>query len=494
MTFYLYIILGYLLVLTVINFIRAKKIKSQEDFMVAGRKLKWTVMVFTLICTWIGSGTFISGAEFASKAGFSALWLSAGAWVGIIIIYFLAAKIQTFGQYTIGDILEIRYGPLARLFGAIALIISFTAIVSYQFVAGGFILNVATDGAISEQTGIYLAAAFVILFTALGGMVAVAYTDLPNGIIIVLACLLSVPFVYAAAGGLSAAKASLPAGYFAVVNNQFGAHPTLKAIGYSLSSMFLLLGVQSMYQKFYSARSPKDAKKSVIFWTIGTVLVETVVVVIAVFSYSMFKDQIDLSIPKEGGKVVLLAARNLVPPPVGVLLLGAACAVVISTGMNYLLSPSSNLIRDVYQRFINRSADDKKLVALQKVFIVVIGVIAFFLALRLQSVLEMSYFAYTIYGAAITPALIAALAWKRATKAGGLASIISGTLVCIVMKVLAEILPPEMVPEGDPWGIPLIFPALAVSILSLIVVSLLTKRPKEEELAVFFPKKTSLEK
>lgn len=489
MTFYLYIILGYLLVLTVINFLRAKKVKSQEDFMVAGRKLKWSVMVFTLICTWIGSGTFISGAEFASKAGFSALWLAAGAWVGIIIIYFLAGKIQTFGQYTIGDILEVRYGPLARLFGAIALIISFTAIVSYQFVAGGFILNVATDGAISDQMGIYLAATFVILFTALGGMVAVAYTDLPNGIIIVLACLLSVPFVYAAAGGLSGAQASLPSGYFAVVNEQFGINPTLKALGYFLSTMFLLLGVQSMYQKFYSARSPRDAKKAVFFWTVGTIFVETMVVVIAVFSYSMFKDQINLSLPREGGKVVLLAARNLVPPPIGVLLLGAACAVVISTGMNYLLSPSSNLIRDIYQRFINRSADDRKLVALQKLFIVIIGVMAFFLALRLKSVLEMSYFAYTIYGVAITPALIAALAWKRATRAGGLASIISGTVVSVVMKVLAEVLPPEKVPEGDPWGIPLIFPALAVSLISLIVVSLLTKPPREEELATFFPKK-----
>ena len=490
MSFYLYVILAYLIVLTIINFVRARKVKSQEDFMVAGRKLKWSVMVFTLICTWIGSGTFISGAEFASKAGFSALWLSAGAWLGIILIYFLAGKIQTFGQYTIGDILEVRYGPLARLFGAFALVISFTAIVSYQFVAGGFILNVATDGAISDKFGIYLAATFVILFTALGGMVAVAYTDLPNGIIILLACLLSVPFVYAAAGGLKGAQAVLPPGYFAVVNEQFGAHPTLKALGYFFSTMFLLLGVQSMYQKFYSARSPKDAKKAVVFWTIGTIFVETMVVVIAVFSYSKFKDQINLSIPKEGGKVVLLAAKNLVPTPIGILLLGAACAVVLSTGMNYLLSPSSNLIRDVYQRFINPKADDRKLVALQKVFIVIIGVLAFFLALRLKSVLEMSYFAYTIYGVAITPALIAALAWKRATRAGGLASIVSGTVVCIIMKILAEVLPPEKVPEGDPWGIPLIFPALFVSLASLIIVSLLTKPPKEEELQTFFPKKS----
>jgi SSS family solute:Na+ symporter/sodium/proline symporter len=483
MSVYLYIILAYLLVLTAFNFIRSKRIKSQEDFMVAGRSLKWPVMVFTLICTWIGSGTFISGAEFASKAGISALWLAAGAWVGIIAIYFLAAKIHTFGQYTIGDILEVRYGPVARIVGSIALIMSFTAIVSYQFVAGGFILNVATDGKISDQVGIYIAAAFVILFTALGGMVAIAYTDLPNGIIIVLACLL----VYFAAGGFPQATQQLEPGYFAVVNSQFGAHPTLKVIGYFLSTMLLLMGVQSMYQKFYSSKSAKDAKKAVILWTIGTIFVETVVVIIAVFSYSKFKTQIDLTIPKAGGKVVLMAARSLVPAPVGVLLLGAACAVVISTGMNYLLSPTTTIMRDIYQRFIKKDASQNTMVALQKVFVVIIGVIAFYLGVKLTSVLQMSYFAYTIYGAAITPALIAALAWKRATKAGGIASIISGTVVCIFLKIMADNLPPEKAPAGDPWGIPMIYPALAASLLSLIVVSLLTKKPKPEELEKFFP-------
>ncbi len=488
MTFYLWIILAYLLVLTALNFVRARRIKNQEQFMVAGRSLKWQVMVFTLICTWIGSGTFISGAEFASKAGFSALWLAAGAWFGIVIIYFLAAKIHTLGEYTVGDVLEVRFGPAARLFGAIALILSFIAIVSYQFVAGGFILNVITNGKISEATGTWISAVFVILFTTLGGMVAIAYTDLPNGIIIVLACLLAVPFVISAAGGLHGAEKVLPSGYFAVINHQFGAHPWLKAIGYFLSTLFLLMGVQSMYQKFYSAKSARDAKKAVAWWTVGTIFVETVVVVIAVFGYSRLRGQIDLSVPKAGGKVVLMAAKSLVPAPVGVLLLGAACAVVISTGMNYLLSPSTTVMRDIYQRFMKKDASQAKLVALQKIMVVVIGVLAFLLATQLKSVLAMSFFAYTIYGVAITPALISALAWKRATKAGGLASIVAGTVVCLFFFIISKVLPASQVPDGDPWGIPLIYPAIVASLVALVVVSLLTPKPKPEELEKFFPK------
>jgi SSS family solute:Na+ symporter len=213
------------------------------------------------------------------------------------------------------------------------------------------------------------------------------------------------------------------------------------------------------------------------------------VVVIAVFAYSKLQSQIDLSIPKAGGKVVLMAARSLVPAPVGVLLLGAACAVVISTGMNYLLSPTTTIMRDIYQRFLKKGDDKKNLVAIQKVLVVVIGVIAFLLAIQLKSVLEMSMFAYTIYGAAVTPALLAALVWKRATKAGGLASIISGTIVCVFFFVMTKVLPAAQVPAGDPWGIPLIYPALIASLGSLIIVSLLTPKPPAEIIEKFFPKK-----
>jgi Na+/proline symporter len=183
-----------------------------------------------------------------------------------------------------------------------------------------------------------------------------------------------------------------------------------------------------------------------------------------------------------------MAAKQLVPFPVGVLLLAAACAVVISTGMNYLLSPSTTIMRDIYQRFLKKDANPKNLVALQKVLIVVIGVLAFLLATQLKSVLEMSLFAYTIYGVAITPALLAALAWKRATKAGGLASIISGTVVCLAFFILSKV-PGVPVIEGDAWGIPIIYPSLAASLGALVIVSLLTPKPRPEELGKFFPKK-----
>jgi SSS family solute:Na+ symporter len=438
MSSYLLVILLYLVLIGIFNFIKSRQVKTQDDMMVAGRNLGLTKMVFTLVCTWIGSGTFIAGAEYAYNAGWSALWLPAGAWLGIAIIYFLAGKIRTFGQYTIGDILEERYGKFARLFGAIALIIAFTTIVSYQFRAGGYILNVVTDGRISVELGQFIAAAFVITFVALGGMVAVAHTDLPNGIIIVLACVVATPFVVLAAGGWDAAARVLPPSHMNIFSGEFGQYPILKALSYFLATLFLLMGVQSMYQKFYSAKSPREARQAVALWIVGTIVVETVVIVIAIYASAYFWK--DKSI--DPASIVLQAARHMVPAPVGLLLLAAACVVVISTGMNYLLSPSTNIMRDVYQRFINPRANQKKIVALQKVFIVILGFCAFLMifiptVFHLKiSVLKYSYFAYTMYGVSITPALIAALLWKRATKQGGVASIVSGAVMAILFDLV----------------------------------------------------------
>jgi Na+/proline symporter len=329
--------------------------------------------------------------------------------------------------------------------------------------------------------------------------------------------------------------------------------------------MFLLLGVQSMYQKFYSARTPRDARQAVALWVVGTVLVETVVVVIAIFAAAYYwepikefeiltrlKNQViqkeislqavqpalqkiidqefehgninpfqkeviesDLLLEQnyssleqiddvldqksiDPASIVLQAAQTIADRGgflliIGVLLLAAAVAVVISTGMNYLLSPTTNIMRDVYQRFINPDASQRSMVIIQKVMIILLGLTAFYIATNLTSVLEMSYFAYTIYGVSITPALIAALSWKRATRQGGLASIIGGALITIFLKFAGYIWPQIMIPagdpNGDPWGIPLIYPALTFSILSLIVVSYLTKTPSVQELKELFPEK-----
>jgi len=201
-------------------------------------------------------------------------------------------------------------------------------------------------------------------------------------------------------------------------------------------------------------------------------------------------------------------SRPCILPGMKTTALAAACAVVISTGTNYLLSSSSGVMRDIYQRWVRTGSDQARMIALQKVFVVVLGAIAFCMifiptVLGLPiSVLQYSYFAYTVYGVAVTPALFAALTWKRATRQGGLASIVGGFVTTVFLElVLPRVAPSVMqaaqgqtgasVFGSDPWGIPSIYPAAIISIGLLVVVSLLTPPPTEAELKPIFGEKTA---
>src|ERR687895_1642572 len=112
-------VLIYLAVLAAAGVWHARAIKTKDDFLVAGRSLPARVLVFTLLSTWIGSGSLFCGAGLGYRAGFPALWQSAGAWVGIAAVVFLAHRVRRLAKFTMPDILELRYGATARVLGTI---------------------------------------------------------------------------------------------------------------------------------------------------------------------------------------------------------------------------------------------------------------------------------------------------------------------------------------------------------------------------------------
>src|SRR5258706_12166965 len=97
--------------LCLVTIIKTRSVKNQADFMVAGRKLPWPVLVFTLLSSWIGAGSLFAGAEKAYLHGFSALWLAGGGWCGLIVIAAIAGRARRFAQFTVPELLETRYNP-----------------------------------------------------------------------------------------------------------------------------------------------------------------------------------------------------------------------------------------------------------------------------------------------------------------------------------------------------------------------------------------------
>src|SRR5215475_5425369 len=186
--------------LCLVTIIKTRAVKNQTDFLVAGRKLTWPVLIFTLLSSWIGAGSLFAGGENAYRNGFAALWQPAGGWIGLAIISMIAGRARRFAQFTVPDLLETRYNVTARVFATVAIVISYTMITSYQFKAGGDILNLIFPG-LDRTTGMYIIAAFVITFTALAGMASVAYLDLIIGLLVTTIALIALPMLFDRIGG-----------------------------------------------------------------------------------------------------------------------------------------------------------------------------------------------------------------------------------------------------------------------------------------------------
>jgi SSS family solute:Na+ symporter/sodium/proline symporter len=216
----------------------------------------------------------------------------------------------------------------------------------------------------------------------------------------------------------------------------------------------------------------------VLGWILGTIVLETLIVAIAVIGSALYPTG---EVARQPYEIIPYTARHGLPALLGALLLGAVFAKVISTASNYLFSPSTNLINDVFVRYMAPGASNKRVMIVSRLAVVLLGCWALYQAIYAQSILEKMLWAYTIYSAALTPVVLAAFYSKRVTAWGAVAAIGAGTVVTLAWDVpgVKSIFPPILA-ERDA-----IFPALFLSVAAMIVVSLLTPKPRPEQLAQF---------
>ena len=324
---YIVVLVAIAAALLAVAIFRAIGVKTKADYLVAGRSLPAFVLVLTLLTSWIGAGSLFAGAENAYKNGFAALWLPAGGWLGLVFIYFIAPRARKFAQFTLPDLLEARYNQAARVLGTIAILFAYVAITSYQFKGGGNVLHLIFPGTVTPELGTYIIAAFVIVTTALAGMSSVAYMDVAIGSLVTVICIIATPMLFLKAGGWAGLHAALPPTHFQVLGNL----TLVGALEFTVPGLLLMLGNQVMYQKFFSAKSEKDARFSVVGWILGTLLLETLIVAIAVFGSALYQTGEVAAQPYE---IIPYTARHGLPALMGALLLGAVFAKVISTASN----------------------------------------------------------------------------------------------------------------------------------------------------------------
>ena len=457
---YLIVIVSYLLGISIYGwYLNRKYIETSDDFVTGGRSFPLPILIGTLLATWMGSGMVTGTANFIYTYGpVAGLIHLIGEPLGLLLVaLFLAKRAREKTSYTIPELIERKFGPVARVILAICIILSYVGIVSYQFEAGGYILNITTG--MGVKAGTLLSAIIIIFLSVVGGLVSVAYTDAIGTLIIFSAMIIGLPIAIAQAGGLSGMISAIPAEQLSLTGKLSG----VQLLGYTLPTIFLVLGEQNLYQRFGSAKNAEESRKSGIglFW-LGLLLDILVLGLVtpAIILYPNLKNP---------DTAFFQVAMGL-PEIVGAFMLASSVALFITTADSYLLSAGTNITYDFWARFINKNASDKEKLIVTRVSIVVLGILALIIGKFFPSILSMQMYAYSIYGAAITPAFLACLFWDKATKAGGLTSIIVGASTVLIWEIVLK----------NPMDLNSIVIAGPLSIVCLVVVSLLTQNRARE--------------
>ena len=417
----LWIVVAYLVFMVVVGgyfYNQAKKAGSEtkEDFLLAGRSLGKIVIIGTIFATYLGGGTVTGGGN--------SLAYKFGIWPGICfmlppivslsVLYLLSEKIRNSGCYTIAELLEKKFGSMARMIAAGIIALSFISIVSYQYRGLGFVLNTTTG--IPVGTCTIVCTIVVIILAYSGGLKTVATTDAMSAFMMLIGIGVALPLLLSKVGGVEWVMSTATPEQLSFLGGQ----TFLGWLGAYLPLTFLTIGDQNFYQRINAAKDLKTARIGLIGCMIASVMVIPVIGCISFIGRLYFGSNIA---PGQS----LIATSSLLPIFWGGLLLAAASAFIITTADSFLLSASSNFTMDIYAK-INPNATEKQQVWASRMFIAIAGLLAYIILQFYPEILAIQYMSYTISGVAITPAVVSVLVWDKVTKFGGIASMVCGTV------------------------------------------------------------------
>ncbi|MFC0190459.1 sodium/proline symporter PutP [Fictibacillus aquaticus] len=463
----------YMIGMLLIGWYAYKRTADLSDYMLGGRNLGPAVTALSAgasdMSGWLLMG--LPGAMYAT--GLSAGWIVVGLTVGAYLNWlYVAPRLRTYTEVannsiTIPDYFENRFkdsSRILRLTSAFVILVFFTFYSSSGMVSGGQLFETAFG--MNYLTGVLITAGVVILYTLFGGFLAVSWTDFVQGAIMFVALIL-VPIVAIMNVG----------GWDATFTEIESVKPSLLDAfkGTSLIGMISLMawglgyfGQPHIIVRFMAISSVKEMKTArrigmgwMIFSIVGAMF--TGLIGIAYFS--------EQGAPlKKAETVFIVLSEVLFHPIITGFLLAAILAAVMSTISSQLLVTASAVTEDFYKAFVKRSASDKELVLIGRLSVLAISIIAFVMALNPNdTILNLVGYAWAGFGAAFGPVVLLSLYWKRMTKWGALAGMITGTVTVVVWELIPAF--------KDVYEI---IPGFIACGIAIIVVSLLTAKPSAD--------------
>lgn len=460
-------IVVYVLIVMGVGIYCGKYIKTLDDFALAGRSLSTPVLVGTLVASIIGGATVVGWTGGFYAYGIDWWWGEVGTICGLLLAaIFMAERSRRLEQYTIPDLLRMRYDGKTATIGSAMIIIGDIALTCVQIMAIGGILSsflgLSTVSSIIIGTIIFIAIAFF------GGMVGVAITDTIQAVLIIACLVIGSMLIINNIGGFNVLISKLPGDFFTLT-----AHRKLSdGFALALSTTGTVAVWQSIiFSRIFAAKSPEVAKRSMYIMIPVQFICKFCVFLLGMSALAMFgpgRNQSTIF-----ATIVLEGSSSFV----GMLLIAVVIGALITTTNTILLSISVNITRDFYQRFILKNMDNissEKLVKVGRYTVLGIGILAMLMALIMPNIVSAITFTYTMYSAALLIPVYGGFLWKRASTAGGFYGIIFGGGVALVWHF-----------AGKPFGLDPMIPAAFASAIAFIIGSYITAPPSSEQLKVF---------
>ena len=428
--------------------------KTQEDYLLAGRKLGPWVTAFSERASGESAWLLLALPGAAITVGLSESWAVVGIILGIIASWFLIAEklreeTEKYDSLTIPQYLHRKFDDrsnIIRLFSSVIIAFFFLFYVSAQFHASGKVLNSLFE--LGPVTGISIGAAIIIVYTLMGGFYAVAWTDLLQGILMIgtLIILPIAGYIELSESGMTLSDGLAKADSIFHNNNGsfFGGKEKMAAVVATLGGLSWglgYLGQPHLVIRYMAIRSSKDvkvARKIAIAWAIPGI---TGAFLIGLVALLYFGPEYFLTIDPE--QAMPLLASKLLHPILAGLFISGAVAAMMSTADSQLLVSTSAVTEDFYHQYLGNQLSEKSLVKMSRIMIVVLGLIAYGIAIfseiQGKKIFGVVSYAWSGLGSAFGPALVMTLWWKKTTRQGVISGLIVGFLTTVIWANIPEL-------------------------------------------------------
>jgi Na+/proline symporter len=472
------VLIGYFVLITLYGLYLSKRVRTSKGYFLGDRKFKWFVMMGQAFGTGTHAEMPVAQAGATFSHGFSTIWYQ---WKNMLITPFywlIGPYYRRSSRTTVAEMMEDRYGRNMGLFYTVFAIAFFVFNMGAMLQGAAKVISVVIGDRISSNHVVLLMTLAFILYSYFGGMVASAYTNFIQAILIIVLSMLIIPFGIHELGGYAVMRQQLPEGFFRLFSKDSG----MNAFTIAMLALNGIVGITAqphMMAMFATGNNERSGRVGQTFGsfvkrlcTIGWAFSGLVVAALVI------QRHISLSDPELAfgyGCSTLLA-----PGMIG-LMAAAILAANMSTCSNFMVNTGALFTENLYRKFISQTADDKKILRIGRYSGLLLSILGVAFALTIRNVMHAFLFTETI-AAFVGIAFLGGLLWKRANRYGAFAAVASAFLVYYginYMRFNQLMLVYKWQPAPFGW-------AMLTGGCAFALFSLVTRRENKDMLELFF--------